>query len=101
MDFEMHKKDKSYEEQYEDTEKEIVGEFSEKLESELGNLLFSVVLFGSSAKKSSHEDSDIDVFVILNDSEFSFDEELVQSYQIILKKIIQSTSKKLHVTSVR
>ncbi len=100
MDFEMKKKfDKKN--NYESKEIEIVQKFAKKLEGELNDLLFSVVIFGSSVKNKNKESNDIDVFVILNDSEFSFNEEIVNSYQIILKKIISSVSSKLHVTSVR
>ncbi len=85
---------------------DIVLEFSKLAKKELQELLKAIVLFGSSAKKSSQSEkdikkNDIDILLILDDVSIQLSPELIQTYRIIVEKIIAKTSKKLHITTLR
>jgi predicted nucleotidyltransferase/uncharacterized protein (UPF0332 family) len=78
----------------------IAGRFAHELKEELGKLLTSVVLFGSSARRNHTDNSDIDVLVITDDVSFVIDEPLVETYRIIVENLIVKNSPKLHITSM-
>ena len=60
----------------------------------------ATILFGSSVRRQSTKESDIDVLVISNDVSFQITDALIESYRIIVEKIIVNTSPKLHITSM-
>ena len=58
---------------------------------------YLIILFGSYAVGTPHEDSDIDILLVTNDDFIpkTFDERL--KYRLSIKKIIRETSKKVPI----
>ena len=84
-------------------EREIASDFAMKVYGKFDQMIKSVVLFGSSAKKVSTPDSDIDVIIIIDDVSVKWDEELIAWYREELGKIITGNPyrKSLHVNTVK
>jgi predicted nucleotidyltransferase/uncharacterized protein (UPF0332 family) len=84
-------------------EREIALDFAMKVYEAFDQMIKSIVLFGSSAKKISTPDSDIDIIIIIDDVAIKWDEELIAWYREELGKIISSNPyrKALHVNSVK
>ena len=75
--------------------------FATRVYKEFGDFIRAIVLFGSAgtAEKKPH---DIDILIILDDVRIEFNEEIVQTYRIILQKVIADTDRKrLHVQSMK
>ncbi|MBI5797406.1 nucleotidyltransferase domain-containing protein [Candidatus Woesearchaeota archaeon] len=80
---------------------QIAKTFATRVYKEFGEFTKAIVLFGSVAKQKESP-KDIDVLIILDDVRIQFTEELVQTYRIVLQKIIAETSpEKLHVQSMK
>lgn len=84
-------------------ERDIAFDFATKVYENFDNMIKSIVLFGSSAKKTATPDSDIDIIVIIDDVSVKWDEELIAWYREELGKIIQGNpyQKSLHVNTVK
>lgn len=84
-------------------ENEIALDFSTKLYKKFDKLIKSVILFGSSVKKTSTSSSDIDLIIIVDDASIKFDNEVINWYRQELSKIIQQNpyQKELHINTVR
>ena len=84
-------------------EREIASDFAMKVYEKFDQMIKSVVLFGSSAKKISTPDSDIDIIVIIDDVSIRWDEELIAWYREELGKLIVDNPyrKSLHINSVK
>lgn len=75
--------------------------FASRVYKEFGEFVRAIVLFGS-ASKQENKPHDIDILVILDDVRIEFTEDIVQTYRIILQKIIADTDvKRLHVQSMK
>ena len=79
----------------------VAYKFAGEANQELGTFIKGIVLFGSSARKTRQSEGDIDILVITDDLSISLTREVVEAYRVIIQKIINSTSKKIHVTSLR
>ncbi len=84
-------------------EREIAMDFGMKVYEKFDQMIKSVVLFGSSAKKIATPESDIDVIVIIDDVSVRWDQELIAWYREELGKIITQNPyrKSLHVNTVK
>jgi len=84
-------------------ERDIAMDFAGKVYEKFDQMIKSVVLFGSSARKISTNDSDIDIVIIIDDVAVNWDEELIAWYREELGKIISGNSyrKSLHVNTVK
>ena len=84
-------------------EHDIAMDFAEKVYQRFGKLIKSIILFGSSVKKTSSYGSDIDIIVIVDDASVKFDPELISWYREELGKIISINPYKqeLHINTVR
>ena len=84
-------------------EREIAADFATKIYDKFDQIIKSIVLFGSSAKKVATITSDIDIIVIIDDVSVKWDEELIAWYREELGKLIQLNpySKSLHVNTVK
>ena len=84
-------------------EREIALDFATKVYNEFDQMIKSIVLFGSSAKKISMPDSDIDIIIIIDDVSIQWDQELIATYREELGKLIQNNPyrKALHINSVK
>jgi uncharacterized protein len=49
--------------------KPIIEEFTEQAKAHYGNRLAKIILFGSYARGEAHDESDVDLLVVLNDEE--------------------------------
>lgn len=86
-----------------ENEKEIAMEFAGKIHKKFDRLVKSTILFGSQAKNTADSSSDIDIVVIIDDSSFNWDLELISWYREELSKLITDYeySKELHINTVR
>lgn len=84
-------------------ERDIASDFATKVYDKFDQIIKSIVLFGSSAKKESTLVSDIDIIVIIDDVSVKWDEELIAWYREELGKLIQFNPyvKPLHVNTVK
>lgn len=84
-------------------EREIAMDFAMKVYEKFDQMIKSIVLFGSSAKKISVPGSDIDIIIIIDDVSIRWDEELIAWYREELGKIIVGNPyrKNLHVNTVK
>ena len=84
-------------------EREIALDFAMKVYDKFDQMIKSIVLFGSSAKKVSTPESDIDIIVIIDDVSVVWDQELISWYREELGKIIQNNPyrKSLHINSIK
>lgn len=84
-------------------ERDIAMDFAVKVYQKFDKVVKSIVLFGSSAKKVSTPDSDIDVIVIIDDVAIKWDEELIAWYREELGKIVYNNpyQKEIHANTVK
>lgn len=85
------------------SEREIAMDFATKVYKKFNEMIKSVVLFGSAAKKTAKEKSDIDIIVIIDDVAIHWDLELISWYREELGKLIQSNNYRmpLHINTVK
>ncbi|MCU0469451.1 MAG: nucleotidyltransferase domain-containing protein [Arcicella sp.] len=60
----------------------IIQEFTEQAKAHYGDRLAKIILFGSYARGEAHEDSDVDIMLLLNDEEVSSNNEKTQIFDI-------------------
>jgi predicted nucleotidyltransferase/uncharacterized protein (UPF0332 family) len=84
-------------------EREIAADFAMKVYENFDQMIKSIVLFGSSAKKASTPESDIDIIIIIDDVAVRWDQELIAWYREELGKLIKANPyrKALHINSVK
>jgi predicted nucleotidyltransferase len=84
-------------------ERDIASDFATKVYDKFDQIVKSIVLFGSSAKREATVVSDIDIIVIIDDVSVKWDEELIAWYREELGKLIQFNAyvKPLHVNTVK
>jgi uncharacterized protein (UPF0332 family)/predicted nucleotidyltransferase len=84
-------------------EVDIAMDFAKKAYERFDKLIKSVILFGSTVKKTTSSGSDIDIIIIVDDASVKFDTELVGWYREELGKIISANpyKKELHINTVK
>jgi len=84
-------------------EKEIALNFATKVYKKFSKIIKSIILFGSSTKKTSTTDSDIDIIIIVDDASIAWDPKLIAWYREELRKIlaVNKYSKNLHVNTTK
>jgi len=84
-------------------ERDIAADFAGKAYKEFDQMIKSIVLFGSSSKKSSTPDSDIDVILIIDDVSIKWDSELIAHYRQRIGELVKENPyrKALHITTVK
>jgi predicted nucleotidyltransferase len=84
-------------------ERDIAFDFATKAYKKFDKAIKSIILFGSSAKRTALPDSDIDIIVIIDDISIGWDEELIAWYREELGKIIKENPyrKSLHINTVK
>ena len=79
--------------------------FARAANKEFGDFLKAIILFGSAARKkrlsSKAPIADIDLLLILDDVSIQFSKELVQSYRVIVEKLVAHISTRIHITSMK
>ncbi|HYD03204.1 MAG TPA: nucleotidyltransferase domain-containing protein [Alphaproteobacteria bacterium] len=103
MDFNLDTRKNVNLSRYHKDDLDIVYSFSKEVKKELGMLLKGIILFGSTARNlhSNKKSNDIDILLILDDVTVKFTPELIQTYRIIVEKVVLKVSKKLHITSLK
>ena len=87
---------------YPSEEFELAKTFATRIYKEFGEFTKAIVLFGSATKGEGKKPNDIDILIVLDDVRIEFNEEIVQTYRVILQKIIADTdAKRLHVQSMK
>ena len=66
----------------------------------MGDLVRSVVLFGSNTQNTLNKNSDIDLMIVLNNVSVFVTPELKEAYQIITNRLTQEISDKFHILTV-
>lgn len=86
-----------------ESERDIAMDFATKAYKEFDRMIKSIVLFGSSAKKASTPDSDIDIIILIDDVSIMWDQELIAYYREALAKLIEKNpyQKTLHINTVK
>ncbi len=84
-------------------EREIALDFATKTYNKFDQMIKSIVLFGSSAKKTATPGSDIDIIIIIDDVSVNWDAELIAWYREELGKLIRVNPylKALHINTVK
>ena len=84
-------------------EREIASDFATKVYEKFDQMIKSIVLFGSSAKKTATADSDIDIVIIIDDVSVVWDQELIAWYREELGIIVKQNpyAKALHINTVK
>ncbi|MFH1823502.1 MAG: nucleotidyltransferase domain-containing protein [archaeon] len=85
------------------SEYDIAYDFATKIYQKFDKIIKSIVLFGSTAKKTRKKGSDIDLILIVDDCVVNWDEELVAWYREELGRLIRENpySKSLHINTVK
>jgi len=76
---------------------QIIKNFTKEILKKYGSMIRSVVLFGSSARGSWHKESDIDVFIIIDDTKHKISPALKEQMEEELDVIAKKLSDKLSV----
>lgn len=79
---------------------DIAYKFSEKAYKEFGSFVKAIVLFGSAARKDKPE-GDIDILIIVDDLSIVLRGDVVETYRIIVQKLINDISQRLHITTLK
>ncbi|HLC75123.1 MAG TPA: nucleotidyltransferase domain-containing protein [Candidatus Nanoarchaeia archaeon] len=100
MQFRIEKRENENILKYPTDDVKVAQEFTRKIKAELGDFLVAVILFGSSARGSATDRSDIDVLLVGDDTTFQMTRPLIEGYRIIVENTVQSLSTRLHITSM-
>ena len=101
MEFDIPKRPNPGMEHYRKEELDIAQKFAEGINKEMGQFIKAIVLFGSSARRSSTPQSDIDVLVLIDDLSIIVTNDVSDAYRMIIQKVISKTSKRLHIVTLR
>lgn len=101
MDYKVDKKKNTNKDKYVKEDQDIAYEFSKQAYKEFGTFLKAIVLFGSQAKKENNTESDVDILLVVDDVSMFLSQEVVETYKIIVERLVQKISKKLHITTLR
>ena len=100
---EISKKPKKYPTLELKSERDIAMDFATKVYQKFGNLVKSVVLFGSQVKHTNVVGSDIDIIIVIDDVSVKFEDKLILWYREELGKIIKENpyKKDFHINTVK
>lgn len=102
MKFEIKREENKRKYFYPEKDFELAKVFAERVYKEFGGLIKAVVVFGSTVKRTSVENRDIDILVILDDVSIILTKEIIQTYRVLMEKIMwQIEPNRLHVQSMR
>ncbi len=78
----------------------IAYKFASTLYKEMGSYLKGIILFGSASRKTVST-GDIDILIVLDDISIELSPEFVQTYRILVEKMVSKVSTKLHITTLK
>ena len=100
MDFKQKNKINDNQQNYHLENLKIARDFSKDLILELKELVRSIVLFGSNTNDTLNKNSDIDIMIVLDNVSVYVSKELQEAYKIIVQKLSNKYSNKLHIMTV-
>jgi predicted nucleotidyltransferase len=100
MDFKIEERQNHNKIKYKDSDLHHARQFAIRIKEEAGEMIKAVVIFGSTARKKANS-HDVDMLVLIDDLTYQLTKELVETYRIIVTKIVQDVSTKLHITSLK
>ena len=85
------------------TESDIAMDFATKTYKTFNKIIKSIILFGSTTKKTSSVGSDIDIIIIIDDVSINWDSELIVWYRTELDKILRTNpyQKSIHINTIK
>ncbi|MDI3544159.1 MAG: hypothetical protein PWQ28_440 [Candidatus Woesearchaeota archaeon] len=86
---------------YKQRDIDIAYEFSKRAYKEFGDFIKSIVIFGSRARKTENQKSDLDILIIVDDVSYVITPELSESYKRIMNTIINEVSENIHATTLK
>lgn len=101
MEFPIQRKHSQAKKHYQPTELDLAYQFSKKVHNEMGRMIKGIILFGALSRKDNHEHGDIDVLVVIDDVALQLSPPMIETYKIMMTKIIGQVSKKIHLTTLR
>jgi len=100
MQFKIERRKNENIHKYATADLKVAQDFSKRIKKELGDFLVAVILFGSTARMSAKEESDIDILLIGDDISFQLTRPLLETYRIIVENTVAAVSPRLHITSM-
>ncbi|MFH1332585.1 MAG: hypothetical protein ABIH63_04870 [archaeon] len=104
MEFRIEKRKRNVDIHYPKEHFDIARDFASRVYKEFGPFIKALVLFGSATKvQKMAKEADIDVLVIIDDVSVTLSRDLVQTYRIIVEKILvdMKDGERLHVQSMK
>ncbi|NOZ80058.1 MAG: hypothetical protein GXP63_00150 [DPANN group archaeon] len=86
---------------YHPTHLDTAYRFSGAVHKEMGQLVKAIVLFGATSRRQDHPHGDIDMLVVIDDVSLELNPPMIQTYKIMMAKIIKTVSPKIHLTTLR
>lgn len=89
---------------YNKTDLDMAYEFTKKIYKEFGTkFIKAVVLFGSRSRDITKESTkgDIDILIVVDDTSIMISSEIAEAYRVIVERLINETSTKLHIVTLR
>jgi predicted nucleotidyltransferase/uncharacterized protein (UPF0332 family) len=85
------------------SESDIAMDFATKAYKTFNKIIKSIILFGSTTKKTSSAGSDIDIIIVIDDVSINWDSELIVWYRTELDKILRANpyKKSLHINTIK
>ena len=85
------------------SEFDIAMDFATKVYQKFNKIIKSVILFGSTMKKTNVPGSDIDIIILIDDASIKWDQELISWYREELEKVITTNPYKneLHINTIK
>lgn len=99
MEFNVKKRNIEY--NHNSIDVKIATEYAKQIHKEMKELIIATVLYGSQAKQTSTKKSDVDILVIIDDISIVLNQEVLQTYKILSKKMATKISKDLHINTMR
>jgi len=100
MEFQVEQRPRINTEKYSQEHFDIAYKFAERAYKEFGSFVKAIILFGSVTRKEKVT-GDIDILIIVDDLSITLRPEIVQTYRIIVEKMISDVSPRLHVTTLK
>jgi predicted nucleotidyltransferase len=85
---------------YNKNDSDIAFKFASEIYKEMGSYLKGIILFGSASRKAVNT-GDIDILLVLDDISIDLSPEFIQTYRIIVEKLVAKISTKLHITTLK
>jgi len=100
LEFRVETQKKEHLKKYAKEDVDLAFTFAKKVYKELGTFIKAIVLFGSAARKKQNS-KDVDILLVIDDLNIKLTKELVQTYRIIVEKIVADISPKLHIITLK